>query len=129
MKEPLFLTLSEVLEIHKDQIDRYGGQHGIRDRNLLESAIAQPAASFGGQWLHEDLYEMAAAYAYHISGNHPFLDGNKRTALAAALVFLELNNATLADPKERLYTAMINVASGNMDKRKLAKVLRDLPKK
>ncbi len=82
MPEPCFLTLAEVIEIHVDQIKRYGGRQGIRDFGLLESALAQPEASFGGEWLHRDVYEMAAAYAYHICQNHPFIDGNKRTALA-----------------------------------------------
>ncbi len=91
MKEPLFLTLAEVIEIHNDQIKRYGGSAAIRNIGLLQSAIAQPPASFSGQWLHGDIFMMAAAYAFHICGNHPFIDGNKRTALASALVFLRLN--------------------------------------
>jgi death-on-curing protein len=83
----LFLTLAEAIEIHTDQIHRYGGQSGVRDLGLLESALAQPEASFAGEWLHGDIYEMAAAYAYHLCQNHPFVDGNKRTALTTALVF------------------------------------------
>ena len=76
---PIFLSLAEVLEIHRDQIERYGGDPGIRDLDLLQSALAIPAAGFGGQYLHNDLYEMAAAYLFHITQNHPFVDGNKRT--------------------------------------------------
>ena len=76
---PDFLTLDEVLEIHRDQIERYGGAAGIRDLGLLQSALAQPSATFGGQYLHADLHEMAAAYLYHLVQNHPFLDGNKST--------------------------------------------------
>ena len=75
MTVPLFLTLAEVIEIHTDQIQRYGGQAGLRDLALLESAIAQPEASFAEEWLHADRYEMAAAYAYHLCQNHPFIDG------------------------------------------------------
>jgi death-on-curing family protein len=75
---------------------------GLRDLALPESALAQPEASFAGEWLHGDHYEMAAAYAYHLCQNHPFIDGNKRTALAAALVFLELNGITILDPRGRL---------------------------
>jgi death-on-curing protein len=124
--EPLFLTLAEVIEIHTDQIQRYGGQAGLRDLALLESAIAQPEASFAGEWLHADRYEMAAAYAYHLCQNHPFIDGNKRTALAAALVFLELNGITVLDPRGRLKNAMIRIASSKMSKQDFAKLLKKL---
>jgi death-on-curing protein len=68
--EPVFLTFTDVLEIHKDQIENYGGQEGIRDKSLLSSALAMPESTFGGQHLHGDLFEMAAAYAYHICQNH-----------------------------------------------------------
>lgn len=124
---PNFLTLAEVVQIHQDQIQRYGGKVGVRDLGLLESALAQPEASFLGEWFHEDLHEMAAAYAYHICQNHPFLDGNKRTALACALVFLELNRMGVLDPKEKLKDAMIRMASGKMGKQEFADLLRDLP--
>jgi death-on-curing protein len=86
-----FLSLAEVLEIHQDQIARYGGELGTRDTNLLRSALAMPMASFGGDLLHADIFEMAAAYLFHLVQNHTFFDGNKRTAAAAAIVFLELN--------------------------------------
>jgi death on curing protein len=124
----LFLTLAEVIEIHTDQIHRYGGQDGLRDMPLLESALAQPEASFAGEWLHADYCEMAAAYAYHLCQNHPFIDGNKRTALAAALVFLELNGFTILDPRGRLKNAMLRIASGKMTKQDFAKLLRKLPR-
>lgn len=84
-----FLTLDDVQFIHRDQTTRYGGDPGIRDRNLLDSALAQPRASFGAEFLHAFPFEMAAAYLYHIVRNHPFLDGNKRTGAVAALVFLD----------------------------------------
>ena len=102
MAETLFLTLAEAIEIHADQILRYGGQAGLRDLALLESDLGQSEASFAGEWLHGDHYEMAAAYAYHLYQNQPCIDGNKRTALAAALVFLELNGTTILDPRGRL---------------------------
>jgi death on curing protein len=126
VKKIVFLTLAEVIEIHTDQIERYGGSSGVRDINLLSSAVAMPYASFQSQFLHADIFEMAAAYAFHISQNHPFVDGNKRTALATALVFLELNGISLADPEEKLYDAMISLASGNIDKAGLAAILREL---
>jgi len=123
-----FLTLAEVIEIHTDQIHRYGGQDGLRDLPLLESALAQPEASFAGEWLHADHYEMAAAYAFHLCQNHPFIDGNKRTALATSLVFLELNGITIPDPRGRLENAMIRIASSKMNKQDFAKLLRKLPR-
>jgi death-on-curing protein len=126
--DPIFLTLAEIIEVHADQIHRYGGQAGLRDLGLLESALAQPEASFAGEWLHKDLYEMAAAYAYHVCQNHPFIDGNKRTALASALVFLELNGISLLDPRGRLRTAMFRIASGKMGKEDFAELLRKLPR-
>ena len=128
MQEPAFLTLAEVIAIHADQVQCYGGRDGVRDLGLLQSALAQPEASFGGAWLHKDLYDMAAAYAYHLCQNHPFLDGNKRTALASALVFLALNGVSINDPKGRLADAMLAVASGQLDKSQLAELLRTLPR-
>lgn len=126
MNKIIFLTLAEVIDIHTDQIQRYGGHDGIRDINLLSSAAAMPYASFSSEFLHEDIYEMAAAYAFHICRNHPFIDGNKRTALASALVFLELNGIGISDPKGKLYDAMIKLASGNLDKTEFATILRNL---
>lgn len=95
MPEPLFLSVEDVIEIHADQIERYGGSLGVRDVELLRSAIGMPEAGFGDQYLHADLFEMAAAYLYHIIQNHPFIDGNKRTGTMAAFVFLNLNGVTL----------------------------------
>ena len=129
MADALFLTLAEVIEIHTDQIRRYGGQDGIRDLPLLESALAQPEASFAGEWLHVDHYEMAAAYAYHLCQNHSFIDGNKRTALAATLVFLEINGISILDPRGRLKNAMIRIASSKMSKQDFAKLLKKLPRR
>lgn len=126
MKEPIFLTLAEVIEIHKDQIALYGGNSGIRDLTLLQSATAQPESSFGGEWLHRDIFEMAAAYAFHICQNHPFIDGNKRAALASALIFLELNKISIEDPKQRLLDAILNMAQGKLDKLAFANILKDL---
>ena len=126
MIEPIFLTLAEVLEIHKNQIELYGGEHGIRDMHLLQSALAQPQASFGGEWLHQNIFEMAAAYAYHLCQNHPFLDGNKRAALATALVFLEMNGIEIHDPKQKLLSALLNMAAGKLSKENFGQVLKGL---
>ncbi len=124
--EPSFLTFADIIRIHVDQIERYGGQVGIRDLGLLQSALAMPRASYGQEWLHRDLYEMAAAYAFHLSQNHPFVDGNKRTGLVCALTFLEINDVSIADVEGRLYEAMVDVASGALDKLGLAGVFRAL---
>ena len=126
-KDPLFLTLAEVLRFHEYQIKRFGGESGLRDAGLLESAIAQPHASFGGRWLHETIYAMAAAYAFHICKNHPFLDGNKRTAMVAALVFLEVNGISLLDPREMLPDAVERIATSKMSKEEFAVLLQTLP--
>ncbi len=126
MMEPDFLSLDEVLEFHQQQLDAYGGIQGVRDQGLLESAVAMPQASFGGEYLHTDLFHMAAAYAFHLAENQPFLDGNKRTALMTALVFLDLNGYIVLDPAERLYEAMIAIANKQFDKAQLAELLREL---
>ena len=126
MKKITFLTLVEVVEIHSDQIQHYGGSEGIRDMNLLSSAVAMPYASFSGMFFYSDLYEMAAAYAFHICQNHPFVDGNKRTALASTLIFLELNGVSVSGSQGKLYEAVVSLASGNVTKVDFAKILREL---
>jgi len=116
-----FLTLSEVLLILEDQIRNYGGLYGVRDINLLSSAIYMPESSFGGQYLHETIPAMAAAYAFHICQNHPFIDGNKRAALASSLVFLDINGYELNCNDEILYNEIMNVAKGEIKKEDLVK--------
>jgi death-on-curing protein len=90
--EPEFLTLDEVLEIHAQQIERYGGSPGLRDPAGLESAVAQPQVSFGGEYLHTSIPAMAAAYLFHLCQNHAFIDGNKRVGANAAIAFLLIND-------------------------------------
>jgi death-on-curing protein len=124
--EPDFLSVEDIVQIHDEQIDAYGGATGVRNQGLLESAVAMPQASFGEAYLHEDLAHMAAAYAFHIAQNQPFVDGNKRTGLVAALVFLDLNGIIILDPQENLYDAMIAIAERRMDKDGLAELLREL---
>jgi len=118
--------MGEVLLILQDQIRRYGGAYGVRDPGLLSSALAMPSASFEGKYLHKDLFEQAAAYAFHLCQNHPFVDGNKRTALASALVFLSLNGIELEDPKEELYRLMMSVAKQRTPKTEVAEAFRRL---
>lgn len=118
-----FLGIEDILALHADQVSLYGGEHGVRDMGLLESAIAQPQAGFGGQYLHADLFEMAAAYLFHIVQNHPFLDGNKRAGLIAALVFLDLNGIEVDAPKGSLHDLTLSVATGRAGKKEIAEFL------
>jgi death-on-curing protein len=120
----VFLTLDDIIESHQNQIDTYGGSHGIRDIGLLESAIAQPEASFGGQYLHADIFQMAAAYIYHLVMNHPFVDGNKRVGLEAALIFLEINNENLNASDEELVDLVLKTTAGQIGKREIAEFFR-----
>lgn len=124
--EPEFLSVENVLLLHDDQLRRHGGSAGIRDRGGLESEVAMAQASFGGEWVHADLYAMAAAYAFHIAESQAFVDGNKRAALAAALVFLEINGVTIVDPEGVLYPAMIAFATKKLNKKGFGRVLRIL---
>ena len=126
MDSAVFLTLDEAIDVHMDLVSRYGGHPGTRDTDLLLSALAMPQASFGGEFLHRDIFEAAAAYAFHICNNRPFVDGNKRTALTCGLVFLELNVIETRDPDGTLYAAMIDVASGRLGKQQLADIFRTL---
>jgi death on curing protein len=121
-----FLSLSDILLIHADQIRNYGGLAGVQDLSLLSSALAMPESSYEGNYLHKDIIEMAFAYAFHICQNHPFIDGNKRTALASALVFFDLNGEETDDPEGKLYEAMILVAGSKKGKSYLADVFRKL---
>ena len=96
-RHAIHLDVDAVLAIHSEVLTAHGGGAGIRSRALLESAIAAPQATFGGEPLLADAIEMAAAYLFYLCSNHPFVDGNKRTALAACLVFLQ-TNGLLRDP-------------------------------
>jgi death-on-curing protein len=109
---PRFITIAEAIAIHDDQITRFGGSPGIRDIGLLESAITQPEATFFGELLHPTIASQAAAYLFHISRNHAFLDGNKRTALAVADTFLFVNGYKLVLSDDDLYNLVQNVAQG-----------------
>jgi len=115
----VFLDLAEVLEIHRDQLERYGGRAGIRDLESLQSALAAPMATFGSEFLHSGPPEMAAAYLFHIVRNHPFIDGNKRTGTVAALVFLLLNGYRFHATEDDLLETVSAVAAGNMSKAEL----------
>lgn len=116
MSDPDFLTRDDLLALHADRIDRYGGAWRLRDAAGLSSALGMPSATFGGAFLHPTLPEMAAAYLFHVSQAHGFIDGKKRVALAAALAFLALNGYQLDADPEDLYAVCIAVAAGDASK-------------
>ena len=120
--EPVFLSLDEILEIHQEQVERYGGASGIRDAAGLESAVATPRANFAGGFLHPSIPAMAAAYLFHLCQNHPFIDGNKRVGANAAITFLIMNNWELTFEEEELVALVLSVASGNLSKPRLIEI-------
>ena len=119
-----FLNIEQVLELHADAIREYGGDAGIRDRGLLESAVAQPKSTYGGEYLHADIAEMAAAYVYHLAMNHALVDGNKRIAAYAAGVFLDLNGYSLACDESQYEELILAVARGECAKAGVADFFR-----
>ena len=121
-----FLNLDDVLHIHQNQITLYGGDPAVRDMGLLASAIAQPQASYAGEFLHKDLFEMAAAYLFHIVKNHPFVDGNKRTGAVSALAFLDLNEVEVQADEQRLFDTTLAVAQGHMGKPEVARFFQEI---
>lgn len=123
---PRFLSLDQVLSVHRSLVEVYGGIEGLRDAGLLQSAIAMPMAGYGGELLHADLYEMAAAYLFHITQNHPFLDGNKRTGAACALIFLSINDIEIKADEDGLVEITLLVATGTAGKREVAEFFRSI---
>jgi death-on-curing protein len=123
LTEPVFLGLDEVIEIHHDQIKRYGGHPGIRDVGILKSAIALPYATFDGNYLHTNIYEMAAAYLFHIIGKHPFVDGNKRTGVVVSIVFLMMNRIDFHADENDFEKIVLLTAEGKTDKATIARFL------
>ena len=124
-----FLSIDQVLELHKQSIEAHGGDAGLRDRGLLESAVAMPAARFGGEFLHQNMTEMAAAYLFHISKNHAFVDGNKRTSVLAAEVFLRTNGYLLTASDAEMEKIALGVADSTIGKAELTKALRKFVKR
>jgi death-on-curing protein len=124
VSEPTFLSVDDVLELHGDALAADGGAEGLRDRGLLDSAVHAPSASYGGSYLLGDVFEMAAAYMFHIAKNHAFVDGNKRTALLATLVFLGLNGIELDEDDARLDDAVLAIAEGSLTRHGAAEILR-----
>ncbi len=114
------MSIDEVLGLHQRQIEAYGGSPGLRDLGLLQSAVSLPAASFDGAWLHSSLEEMAAAYLFHLAQNHPFVDGNKRTAAISMIVFLAMNDLVPTFTPDALVELTLGVATGSCSKAEVA---------
>jgi len=123
------LTVEIVREIHEEAVKNFGGLHGIRDEALLASAVFAPQSSFGGRSPYIDLIDIAAAYLFYLCRNHPFLDGNKRTAMAAAIVFLRLNGLDPAVDSEKWEELVLDVASSKIDREQTTRRLRKLLRK
>jgi death-on-curing protein len=116
MQPVAYLSVEIVLEIHRRVIEEFGGEPGLRDRGMLESAVALPQSTFGGKELHAGLVEKAAAYHFHLCANHPFVDGNKRVAVAAAELFLLINGRELTASDDELEDLTLGVAGGRLSK-------------
>lgn len=124
MLTPKFPSLEDVLRLHDRQVERFGGSAGLRDSGLLESALAQPEATFMGELLHPTIADQAAAYLYHIAKNHPFIDGNKRTAFAVMDAFLRMNGYRLSYTPNEAYELVIQVAQSDISKEALTAKLK-----
>ncbi len=123
--DPLrFLTLAEVLYLHAESLARFGGLAGVREPGLVESAMASAENTF--HYGNGTVFEVAASYAFHLAESQAFLDGNKRTAAACALMFLRLNGQPMVRDDGTLFQAMISIAERRSDKRRLADVLKRL---
>ena len=122
MNEPIFLTLDEVFRIHARSLAEHGGSEGLRDPGLVESALASAKNTF--YYANGDLFDVAASYAFHLAESQAFIDGNKRTAIVAALVFLARNGVYVQPATWKLYSAMIDVAEKKKNKADLAELFR-----
>lgn len=111
---------------HARGLERWGGTAGVRDPGALDSAVAHPQATYGGEYLYGDLFAMAAAYAFHIAQAQAFLDGNKRAGVLAAVVFLDMNGFRIPEHEDVVYLAMCEIAERKRTKEELANLLREL---
>lgn len=123
------LSVEIVREIHAEALEKFGGSAGVRDENLLVSAVLTPQSSFGGKSPYADIIEVAAAYLYYLCGNHPFIDGNKRTAMMAAIVFLRLNEIEAKPDSNEWEAFLLDVAASKLDREPTTTRLRKLVKR
>jgi death-on-curing protein len=120
----IFLSVEEVIQIHDDLVSEYGGLHGIRDMGLLVSATEMPKATMFGEYLHESIFDKASAYLFHIVCNHAFVEGNKRTGAAAALIFLHQNAYEVKFDMREFEEMVCKVAEGKLSKEEISKFLK-----
>lgn len=124
MESTIFITINDALRLQAKTISRFGGAAGIRDLNGLESAIAQPTMSIFGQYAYKDIFEMGAAYCFHVIKNHPFADGNKRAGLLVSLAFFSKNGIDIRANNQELYTTIMHIAESKIDKQEIALFFR-----
>lgn len=129
IKKIRFITIDQVLFIHDQMVKRFGGSFGIRDMGLIESAVARPQASFGGKYLYKSIFEKAAALLQSLLKNHAFVDGNKRTALTSAGLFLKINHYTLINNHTEEVEFAVSVDNGNLSVEQISKWLKEHTKK
>ncbi len=122
----IHLSVEIVRQIHRAVLDAYGGADGVRDIGLLESAVAAPQATFGGTSPFKDLAEIAAAYLFYICRNHPFVDGNKRAAMTAAIVVLRLNDIETTPDSPDWEQFVLDIAASRLDREQATARLRKL---
>ena len=122
------LSIEIVREIHAEALKQFGGLNGVRDENLLASAVLTPQSTFGGKSPYADIVEIAAAYLFYICKNHPFLDGNKRTAMMSAIVFLRLNGIEPRPDSDEWEELMLDIAGSKLDRDATTRRLRKLLK-
>jgi len=121
----IFLTIHQALFIHDRAVKRFGGSHGVRDIGLVESAVARPQATFGGKYLYKSIFDKAAALLQSLLKNHPFVDGNKRTALSSAALFLRKNRYKLTNAHKEEVEFAIRVDNGNLTVEQISKWLKE----
>jgi len=119
-----FLTFDQVISLHQLQIDQFGGSHGVKDEGLLLSALAQPESGLGNEYFHKDIYEMAAAYLFHLVKNHAFHDGNKRIAALTAAVFLQINGLEVKADENEFERLVLNAAQSLVTKKEIAEFFK-----
>ncbi len=121
---PNFLTYEQIILLHDGQIKLFGGHHGVKDENLVRSAIGQPESGFGDDYFHKDLYEMAAAYLFHLVKNHAFNDGNKRIAALASAVFLQINGLRVIADEDEFEKLVLDAAQSIVGKKEIAEFFK-----
>lgn len=122
--QPKFISFEQIIALHKLQVDQFGGTHGVKDEGLLLSALGQPESGLGENYFHKDLYEMAAAYLFHLVKNHAFYDGNKRIAALCSSVFLQINGLMVIADEDEFEKLVLDAAQSLVSKAEIADFFR-----